>query len=88
MIYYTHKEKGEKKMKFFESGAGYLVLVLLIIAQCVIRVSYVGGQFLYLAANFLAVSRAFVLCRPKADKVKDVACTAITIGLLGLYFLG
>lgn len=74
-------------MKFFENTAGYFVLALLIIAQCVVRQSYVSGQFLYLAANFLAVSRCFVLKRPRADKVKDISCTAITIGLLGMYFL-
>lgn len=75
-------------MKFFENAAGYCVLALLIIAQCVIRVSYVGGQFLYLAANIIAVIRCFALNRQRADKVKDICCTAITIGLLGMYFLG
>lgn len=74
-------------MKFFENAAGYIVLALLIIAQCVIRASYAGGQFLYLAANVLSVSRCFALKRQRADKVKDICCTAITIGLLGLYFL-
>lgn len=74
-------------MKFFENTAGYIVLALLIIAQCVIRVSYAGGQFLYLAANILALVRCFVLNRQRADKVKEISCLAITIGLLGLYFL-
>lgn len=74
-------------MKFFENTAGYIILALLIIAQCVIRQTYVGGQFLYLAANLLAVMRCFTLHRPRADKVKDIACTAITIGLLGMYFI-
>lgn len=74
-------------MKFFENTAGYLVLAILIIAQCIIRVSYAGGQFLYLAANLLSVARCFVLNRQRADKVKDISCTAITIGLLGMYFL-
>ena len=74
-------------MKFFENTAGYIVLAILIIAQCVIRVSYASGQFLYLAANILAVIRCFVLNRQRADKVKDISCTAITIGLLGMYFL-
>lgn len=74
-------------MKFFENTAGYLVLAILIIAQCIIRVSYAGGQCLYLAANLLSVARCFVLNRQRADKVKDISCTAITIGLLGMYFL-
>lgn len=74
-------------MKFFENTAGYIVLAILIIAQCVIRASYLGGQLLYLAANILAVARCFALNRQRADKVKDICCTAITLGLLGLYFL-
>ena len=74
-------------MRKFANGAGYMVLALLIIAQCVIRQSYAGGQFLYLTANIIAVVRCFVLNRPRADKVKDITCTAITIGLLLMYFL-
>ena len=74
-------------MKFFEGTAGYMVLGLLILAQCIIRVSYPTGQFLYLAANLLAVARCFALDRPRADKVKDISCLAITLGLLGIYFL-
>lgn len=74
-------------MKFFENTAGYIILALLIIAQCIIRVSYAGGQFIYLITNILALVRCFVLHRQRADKVKEIACLAITIGLLGLYFL-
>lgn len=73
-------------MKFFEY-AGYVVLALLIVAQCVIRQTYIGGQFIYLAANALALVRCFSLKRPRADKVKDICCTAITMGLIGMYFL-
>ena len=73
-------------MKFFEY-AGYIVLALLIVAQCVIRQTYIGGQFIYLAANVLALVRCFSLQRPRADKVKDICCTAITLGLIGMYFL-
>lgn len=74
-------------MKFFENAAGYIVLGLLIVAQCVIRQTYIGGQFIYLAANVLALVRCFSLKRPRADKVKDICCTAITLGLIGMYFL-
>ena len=73
--------------KFFENTAGYIVLALLIIGQCVIRSSYVGGQFVYFAANILSVTRAFTLDRPRADKVKDICCTAITTGLILLFFI-
>ena len=74
-------------MKFFENAAGYIVLGLLIVAQCVIRQTYIGGQFIYLAANTLAIARCFVLNRQRADKVKDICCTAITLGLIGMYFI-
>ena len=72
---------------FFENTAGYIVLALLIIGQCVIRSSYIGGQFVYFAANILSVTRAFTLDRPRADKVKDICCTAITTGLILLFFI-
>ena len=75
-------------MKFFENAAGYIILALLIIGQCIIRVSYLGGQFVYLAANALALVRCFYLNRQKADKVKEACCGAITLGLIGLYLLG
>lgn len=74
-------------MKFFENTAGYIILALLIIAQCVIRASYLSGQCLYLIANILAIARCFILNRQRADKVKEICCAAITFGLLGLYFL-
>lgn len=72
---------------FFENTAGYIVLALLIVGQCVIRSSYIGGQFVYFAANILSVTRAFTLDRPRADKVKDICCTAITTGLILLFFI-
>ena len=72
-------------MRFFENCAGYLVLFLLIVAQCVIRVNYLGGQLLYLIANLLSLSRCFALKRQRADKVKDISCTAITVGLIVLF---
>ena len=72
-------------MKIFENGVGYIVLLLLIVAQCTIRVNYLAGQFMYLGANLLSVTRCFILKRQKADKVKDVCCTAITVGLIIMF---
>ena len=68
--------------------ANYLVLTLLITAQCVVGSNFYVGQFLYLSANLLAVTRCFVLRRPTADKVKDFAMLGITSGLLLIKFLG
>ena len=67
--------------KVFENLC-YVVLVGLIVAQCVIGKWYLVGQGLYLACNGIQVTRDFMLNRARADKVKDIACTAITIGLI------
>lgn len=66
---------------------GLVVLALLIIAQCVVGGNYLGGQLFYLAANVLAITRSFKLKRGAGDKVKDVTCGALTLGLIGLYLL-
>lgn len=74
-------------VKFFEV-LNYLVLMLLIVGQCVVGANWIIGQFIYLAANLISVSRCWVLKRPVADKVKDCSCTAITSGLIGMELLG
>ena len=73
--------------KIFEV-ANYLVLALLIIGQCTVGSSFYVGQFVYLGANILAVTRTFVLKRPIPDKVKDFCMLGITTGLLLIKFLG
>lgn len=69
-------------MKFFENTAGYIILALLIIGQCLVRISFVAGQVVYLLANVLAVLRVFALHRLPADKIKEISCLGITTGLL------
>ena len=67
----------------------YITLVALITAQCVVGANFYVGQAVYLLANIIAVFRDFALGRTTADKVKDVACFAITLGLIGFrFFLG
>lgn len=70
-----------KYEKLFEN-LNYIVLMGLIIAQCVIGKWYLVGQGIYLFCNVISVTRSIVLKRPKADKIKDFSCTAITIGLI------
>lgn len=70
-----------KHEKLFEN-LNYVVLMGLIIAQCVIGKWYLVGQGIYLLCNLISASRSFILKRPKADKIKDLSCTAITIGLI------
>jgi len=60
----------------------YLVLIALITAQCVVKVDFLIGQFVYLFANILAFVRCFILVRPIADKVKDGCMLGITVGLV------
>ena len=73
--------------KLFEN-LNYIVLMLLIIGQCTVGANWVIGQIIYLSANLISVARCWVLKRPTADKVKDCTCLAITLGLLGIRFLG
>ena len=69
------------KEKIFEN-LQFVTLVLLIVGQCVVGANFYVGQFVYLAANTISVSRSFILNRPISDKVKDCACLGITIGLI------
>lgn len=62
----------------------YLVLIALITAQCVVKVDFLIGQFVYLFANTLAFSRCFILQRPIADKIKDGCMLGITVGLVAM----
>lgn len=69
------------KEKVFEN-LGYVGLIGLIVAQCIIGKWYIAGQATYLLCNLIFLSRSFILKRPHADKIKDCSCTAITIGLI------
>lgn len=69
------------KEKVFEN-LGYVGLVGLIVAQCIIGKWYIAGQATYLFCNLIFLSRSFILKRPHADKIKDCSCTAITVGLI------
>ena len=62
----------------------YLVLITLITAQCVVKVDFLIGQFVYLFANTISFSRCFVLQRPIADKIKDGCMLGITVGLVAM----
>jgi len=80
----TVREKIEKVFELLN----YLVLTLLITAQCTVGSNFFVGQFIYFSANILAVVRCFVLKRPMADKVKDFCMLGITTGLILIKFLG
>lgn len=68
-------------------NAQYVVLGLIMVGQAVMLVNVVAGQFVFLACNIVALWRVFALNRPTADKVKDLACLALTVGLLIVKFM-
>lgn len=74
-------------MEKFVENLQFVVLMGLIVAQCVVGENFYLGQFIYLACNAISVMRCFVLKRPLADKFKDCACFAITLGLILFNFL-
>lgn len=69
----------------FWDNTGYMVLVLLLIGQITVGWLFMIGQSAYLIGNLINVVRDFKLNRPKADKIKNICFTAITIGLIVLY---
>lgn len=70
------------KSNGFWEGIGYFTLALCIFGQVTIGYLYLVAQFGYLTANGLSVARDFALDLPKANKVRDIVFTAITIALI------
>lgn len=68
-----------------QDNIGYVVMGLLLIGQVTVGWLFMVGQCAYLIGNILNVVRDFKLNRPKADKVKNICFTAITLGLIILY---
>ena len=78
----TLQEKyNAKKMRFWDN-MGYMILVLLLLGQITVGWAFFLGQGAYLVGNIINVTRDFKLDRPKADKIKNICFTAITIGLI------
>lgn len=77
-----------EKINYVFVKLNYLVLIGLIVAQSVVGANFYIGQFIYLGANALSLTRCFVLGRPIADKVKDCCMLGITCGLILIKFLG
>lgn len=60
----------------------YVAMTITIIAQILLNKSVLIGQCLFLVANIIYLARDFKLGRPKGDKIKNTAFTAITLGLI------
>ena len=75
-----------EKEKFWENSM-YAVIVLLVIGQITVGWLFYVGQSAYFIGNIINVLRDFKMNRPKADKIKNLLFTAITIGLIMLRML-
>ena len=75
-----------EKEKFWENSM-YAVIILLVIGQMTVGWLFYVGQGAYLIGNIINVVRDFKMDRPKADKIKNLLFTAITIGLIMLRML-
>ena len=75
-----------EKEKFWENSM-YAVIVLLVIGQITVGWLFYVGQGAYLIGNIISVLRDFKIDRPKADKIKNLLFTAITIGIIMLRML-
>ena len=69
------------KKKFWEI-IGYISLVGLIIGQITIGFSFWIGQTAYLISNIIITARCFAIKQNTSDKVKNIALTAICIGII------
>jgi len=69
----------------FWDNIGYVIMALLLIGQVTVGWLFMVGQGAYLLGNIINVIRDYRLNRPRADKVKNICFTAITVGLIILY---
>ena len=81
MIYYIQKGEVEMTNKFWETVC-YIGLALCIIGQITVGKVYLFAQFAYLIANTANVVRDFAIKMPRANKVRDIVFTAITVALI------
>ena len=70
------------KSNAFWDTMGYLTLALVVVGQIAVGYVYLFAQFIYLFANIIGTVRDFALNLPRPNKVRDIAFTAITIGLI------
>ena len=70
------------KNNIFWEIVGYSTLALCIFGQIAVGYVYLVAQTAYLVANVLSVVRDFALDLPRANKVRDVVFTGITVALI------
>lgn len=70
------------KNNTFWEIVGYSTLALCIFGQIAVGYLYMVAQVAYLVANVFSVVRDFALNLPRANKVRDVVFTGITLALI------
>lgn len=77
------KDRKERHHTKFVENLQLLGLALTIVGQVLVRFDLaLVAQLIWLAANIIALGRDFYLYRPAADKIKNAALTALTLGLV------
>ena len=66
---------------------GYIALGLLIVGQVTIGFSFWIGQIAYLVADIIVTIRCFAVKQETSDKVKNIALTAICVGVMIVKFI-
>lgn len=72
------------KNNTFWEIVGYSTLALCIFGQIAVGYIYMVAQVAYLVANVFSVVRDFALDLPRANKVRDVVFTGITMALIAI----
>lgn len=68
--------------KIFWEAVGYLTLALCVFGQITVGSWYLLAQCAYLFSNACGVTRDIALKLPKANLVRDIVFTAITVALI------
>lgn len=72
------------KNNTFWEIVGYSTLALCIFGQISVGYIYMVAQIAYLVANVFSVVRDFAIDLPRANKVRDVVFTGITVALIAI----
>ncbi len=73
--------------QIFWECIGYISLALCIFGQIAVGYMYIPAQIVYLCANIMSLVRSISIKLPKANIIKDVVFTAITVGLIAIYLV-
>ena len=66
---------------------GYICLALCVVGQITVGYAYLLAQIAYLIANIASVIRDYALNLPRANKVKDICFSGITVALIIIFLI-